>query len=683
MGIPQLWQKLGEGEVMDIAAYAAQHFEKHKRPLRIAIDEAIWRFTFWLPPNKVKWIRDTYKVNAHPNEKAFLWRILQLQRLNCQLVFVIDGPQRPKKRGKTVHGYNDHDTKDLRELLQQLGCPWHRAPGEAEAECVDVRREHCLQIQVLYKQTAKGDKKKDNWKVRVYQTQDTLQQYSFLTREGMVLFAVLVGADYDQQGLFNVGAEQAMQAAKNGLGELLCQASDGGTLTAWRDRLERFLRATGSKVNVPAEFPSATVVKNYYRPVVSSEETLRYLQRTWWVSTFDENKLRPLFRCKYNLWLQHYVELIIPILLVRSLAQTSPGQETSNKCYEIRRLGKAGQSESKIIYNLSTVVPFDLDAMYEEEADQGRPEKFSKRPTKNPECDAILDCILRHAVPEVMRTVNAPAVAPDQTTQPTSAPKKRGRPPKDIAAEHSNSKPMKKLKTKPTTGNELSASEEASKSKPTKKAKVKAASTEDLLADEFHDIDDLPSRKIRRAEAKPLESQAQVQAKKFKEASSNHTTKKSISNAAIADESSESRGVKPAPRPKKVRATVPSPTPQTQVNSKEAKTMKQVQVIDLLSDDDEVAGHSVQLDESILAKEAVFNWQAREPVRSTEVNKTPDRQPLDPKSPNALRRARLNFYQQKAPQPEMPTTNKISPPSEGKSVKVSFDSDEDHWHEID
>jgi len=40
----RLWNILGDGEIVSIAQYVTKHFERTGRPLRVAIDEAGWRF---------------------------------------------------------------------------------------------------------------------------------------------------------------------------------------------------------------------------------------------------------------------------------------------------------------------------------------------------------------------------------------------------------------------------------------------------------------------------------------------------------------------------------------------------------------------------------------------------------------------------------------------------------------
>lgn len=39
MGIAGLWDVIGKGEIVAIAQYAIDHFSRHRRPLRIAVDE--------------------------------------------------------------------------------------------------------------------------------------------------------------------------------------------------------------------------------------------------------------------------------------------------------------------------------------------------------------------------------------------------------------------------------------------------------------------------------------------------------------------------------------------------------------------------------------------------------------------------------------------------------------------
>ncbi|CZS91887.1 uncharacterized protein RAG0_02441 [Rhynchosporium agropyri] len=91
-----LWDELGKGDAVKIAVYAAEHFEKHKRPLRIAIDEAVWCYKYCIHDHEhIDQIRLVRQRDSQPSEKNILYQILKLLKLNIQFVFVADGPLRP------------------------------------------------------------------------------------------------------------------------------------------------------------------------------------------------------------------------------------------------------------------------------------------------------------------------------------------------------------------------------------------------------------------------------------------------------------------------------------------------------------------------------------------------------------------------------------------------------------
>lgn len=375
---------------------------------------------------------------ANPNEKNILWRILQLLRLNVQLVFVTDGPHRPKKRNLAIqYGNNDNETALLREMLGILGVPWHRAPAEAEAECAMLQKLGIVDavwtedsdalmfgattvIRFSYKPA--GDKpkknsfqpKKNNLEVRVYQSEEIAKTHPCLDRQGMVLFAVLSGGDYNTVGLPNIGPEGAIEAAKHGFGHTLCRASENGTLEAWKEELQVHLVNTGSKVRVPAAFPDPGHVKCYNNPVVSSTQTLKNLEPQWWSMPFGGDDLWYLLLHRFNLGLSDFIQLVVPIFLVRSLAQTSPGQEASNGCYQILHVSQSDKIQSKVSFILSAVMTWDLFEMVATFA------KDHKHPPERVVVEEILDCILRHGVPNVMKGVES---------QPIPG-KKKGRPSK-------------------------------------------------------------------------------------------------------------------------------------------------------------------------------------------------------------------------------------------------------------
>lgn len=68
--------------------------------------------------------------------RTLSYRLNNLLRRFGLLVFVLDGPDRPRmKRDKMVGGIAAKpQEQDLIKLLDLYGIPWMRAPGEAEAQ---------------------------------------------------------------------------------------------------------------------------------------------------------------------------------------------------------------------------------------------------------------------------------------------------------------------------------------------------------------------------------------------------------------------------------------------------------------------------------------------------------------------------------------------------------------------
>ena len=85
---------IGEGETQSMAESAMNHFERTGMPLRLAIDEANWRFKALTDAMEVK--IKAQSPGSHPREKRILERISYLLSINVQLVFVFDGPNKDK-----------------------------------------------------------------------------------------------------------------------------------------------------------------------------------------------------------------------------------------------------------------------------------------------------------------------------------------------------------------------------------------------------------------------------------------------------------------------------------------------------------------------------------------------------------------------------------------------------------
>ncbi|GAB1736333.1 hypothetical protein NU219Hw_g6998t1 [Hortaea werneckii] len=427
MGINGLWDVIGEGEIVHLAEYAARHFREHGRPLRLAVDEACWRFTN-LTPEQVERIRDGEPA-ANPVEKTILWRVLRLMKLNVQLLFVYDGPRKPWKSGRGGGGLLDQElVKLLHQLLDHLKVPYHRAPGEAEAECAALEQRGVVDAvwaddgdafmfgcQTLIKQhKVDGQRVKDY--VRIYRAQTILKECD-LDRDSLVLFAMLAGGDYDTQGLRGCGPKTAAKASRTEFG-VANKARDihqyPQRVGLWRQALDHVLKRSGSNVEIPASFPNQKALGNYLYPNISPPEVLDNLRalRFGWDQKIDQSKLRKLLRERFNIWTKGFINHFAPIYLARALARTTPERRSENLQYavQLKRTRKAKDdteastpSEVKITFSPLPAMEIDLSQKPPEE-DWDLPGWKAKDGTSyDPlqKIDAeILRCFLDHGLPE-------------------------------------------------------------------------------------------------------------------------------------------------------------------------------------------------------------------------------------------------------------------------------------------
>jgi Holliday junction resolvase YEN1 len=280
-------------------------------------------------------------------EKAMFYRICRLLTLNIQLIFVFDGAGRPWKRGERGRGNIDYENQRLlKEMLKHFGIPYHEAPGEAEAECARLQilgmvdavwsqDSDCLMFGCelwirddrIAKEKGNTDRSKENTKkngkfVRVVRARDMKDKYG-LDREGLVLFAMLAGGDYDEKGLTQCGPSTALAAVKKGLGQSLCACRNQRDCNAWSAELAMFFLTVprARSIIVPPGFPDYKTLVKYHCPKVSSDEDLlnRSRLRLDYIRPIDEHKLLKVTNERFNIWGRLYMNWVGPALLIRKL----------------------------------------------------------------------------------------------------------------------------------------------------------------------------------------------------------------------------------------------------------------------------------------------------------------------------------------------------------------------------
>jgi Holliday junction resolvase YEN1 len=359
-----------------------------------------------------------------------------------------------------------------------LGVPHHEAPGEAEAECARLQQEGIVDAvwtddsdammfgaTHLIRSHYEG-KKKSTTHIRLFQAQK-IKETSGLDREGMVLFAMLSGGDYNMKGLAGCGPALSMEAAKAGLGISLCASDSPQALRFWREQLVEFFASKRKTIDVPMGFPCPKTLKKYTHPTVSTTQQihdLRCLLNGWNGRALDEVKLRYFLTARFNIHAKGYIKHILPILLVKTLSLTERGQEKANNIYDVQPfVSKRKKTDAdapsllrKVTFSAQRVTALDINTQLdglEDVKDSSLLENKaggSLELLARAEC-AILECILQKGVPYVLEEARNIAEA-----AATSSPTKKGGKGKQLAASDENTNAATKPSKRKAASQEVS-----------------------------------------------------------------------------------------------------------------------------------------------------------------------------------------------------------------------------------
>ncbi|KZT03833.1 PIN domain-like protein [Laetiporus sulphureus 93-53] len=306
MGVQGLWQilhKAGQSRSLTHLAVVDgfEENESGRRAYWVGIDASIWCYHV-----------SHVKGGKNPELRTLFFRLRRLAELPLVLLFVLDGPERPKiKRGSRVGKSGFHKlTAGLKKLLDIFGMEWRIARGEAEAELaylnqtgvIDAVMTDDVDALVFGARTIirnsslnlSGNKaypalnsagKLSQHHVMVY-TIDLIRTHSdvSLSRGGLILFALLSGGDYGN-GLRGFGPQISHALARLGFGDTLLNAYQQHDqrdlfpfLAQWRADLNTelktnargLLRYSYPSLHIPDHFPNVQLLRSYVNPLNSA-----------------------------------------------------------------------------------------------------------------------------------------------------------------------------------------------------------------------------------------------------------------------------------------------------------------------------------------------------------------------------------------------------------------------------
>lgn len=338
-----MYGQIGPGERIALSKLAVEHFEKHGRPMRIAIDASIWHFQTQFGG----------QGGSNPALRTLYYRLIRLLSLSIKPLFVFDGPNKPpfKRNVKTGNLGAQLPNFVAKHLLDLFGFPYHTAPGEAEAECAQLQKEGIvdavlsedvdtmmfgcsLHLRNWSSENVRGNKSPSH--VDVYRAEATKQGKSGLDSEGMILVALMSGGDYIPAGVPGCGIKIACEAARAGFGRDLCriQRDDTVGFNQWRERLQYelhvnesgFFRTRHKALVISENFPDRKVLRYYTHPAVSTpQQTSHFSVGLKWEKSIDLPGLRRFvaeaFEWQNLSGAKKFVRTLAPAMLVDQLCR--------------------------------------------------------------------------------------------------------------------------------------------------------------------------------------------------------------------------------------------------------------------------------------------------------------------------------------------------------------------------
>ncbi|KAH8706402.1 hypothetical protein BGZ61DRAFT_531595 [Ilyonectria robusta] len=391
MGIKGIYGEIGRGTRVSLSRLAADSFVNEGRPLRLAVDIAIWQFQ-----------TQAARGGTNPAIRTLFYRLTRLLATPIEPIFVFDGPNKPVfKRNKRSGRGDGVATAQAKRLIRLFGFTIHDAPGEAEAECA-LLQQHGIVDAVLSEDvdtimfgctrtlrnwSAEGKGSKTPTHVSLYDVESMNIRELGLGREGMVLVALMSGGDYLPDGIPGCGVKVACEAAKAGFGKSICRlkASDKAGIQAWRESLvhelrtneKGFFRTKHKALMIPEDFPNLEVLRYYTHPVVSPEANLDAVRDKFsrkqdlYLEDLREFT-RETFDWDFRIGAIKFIRVLGQALLVKNILQQPEGSHVQRITGSRSHFSTDSTRELRLSYVPQDMVPIDLSKEVDEEIASGR-----------------------------------------------------------------------------------------------------------------------------------------------------------------------------------------------------------------------------------------------------------------------------------------------------------------------